>query len=257
MARTLFDEVIGEVPPSAVDVPRIVARQRRNRRLRSMVGAAGSVVAVLAAVTMALGVPGSPLVPPLTPSPSPTAYALRYEPSLPSSPTYNWLSDELDRALRTAAPDAHWILQPAAGAYIGADGDAPRFSGSTKDVRTTWGVRVGDLRGTIMVEFADALCRQDGGQVYNCWDELPCPKNGCTRGITPGGLRTVIMQYTERPHGHVNRVMVALANGTIVSIRVDNSFQTSRDQYDWAPRPPLSITEVEHLAGLIGDRIAA
>ncbi|MCP2327100.1 hypothetical protein HDA40_005607 [Hamadaea flava] len=257
MSRTLFDEVIGEVPPSAVDVPGIVARQRRNRRLRSVVGAAGGVVAVLAAVTLAFGVTGSPPQPPLTPSPSPTAHVLRYEPSLPSFPTYNWLGDELDRALRTAAPDAQWILQPAEGAYSGADGDAPRFSGSTTDVRTTWGVRVGDVRGTIRVEFTDAHCRQADGQVYNCWDELPCEKNTCTRGTTPGGLRTVIMQYTSGPHDHVNRVMVALANGTLVSIGVDNSFQTARDQYAWAAHPPLSIGAVEQLAGLLGDRIAA
>ncbi|NUT02219.1 MAG: hypothetical protein HOV76_01975 [Hamadaea sp.] len=257
MARTLFDEVIGEVPVSTVDVPRIVARQRRNRHLRTVFGAAAGVVAVLTAVTLAFGATGSPPAPPAQ-SPSASTHVLRFQQSLPSDSTYDWLSADLDRALHAVAPDAEWIRQPLVGAYTGHDGDPPRFSGSAQDVRTTWGVRDGDLLGTIRVEFVEPLCVSDDGHgpAYNCWSTLPCVQS-CHRGTTPSGLRTVVLQYPTGAQGHVNRVMVALANGLLVSISVDNTFQTVRDTYEYAPRPPLSIEAVEQIAALVSDRIAA
>ncbi|NUR72372.1 MAG: hypothetical protein HOU81_16275 [Hamadaea sp.] len=257
MAHTLFEEVIGAMPPSTVDISRIVARERRHRRRRSVLGAAAGTVAVVAAAALALGAAGSAPTRSVEVS-SPSTHVLTFHPSKPFQHTYDWLSTTVDEALRSAAPETQWIRQPAAGADYGSDGDAPRFTGSSAGVGTLWGVRNGDLKGSIWVEFTDAKCLGDDASVQNCWSNLPCPPETCHRGTTPGGLRTVVMQYIEDTNAavHVNRVMVALANGKVVSITVSNGFLTAENHPEYAPEPPLSIEEVENLAAQVSAVIA-
>jgi hypothetical protein len=68
--RTIFDEAIGETPPAAVDVDRVVRRQRQARRVRGWAAAAAAVVAATAGVVTALGVTGDDrAAPPAGPGP--------------------------------------------------------------------------------------------------------------------------------------------------------------------------------------------
>ena len=72
--RTVLDEQIGELPPSTVDVRRIVAAQRRMllvRRVAAGTGAAGAVVAVLLGLSVLSGGGAPATVPGGRPAPVP------------------------------------------------------------------------------------------------------------------------------------------------------------------------------------------
>jgi hypothetical protein len=56
--QQIFDEAIGESPPSAVDVDRVVRQQRRARRVRGWAAAAAAVVTVTVGGVAAAGVTG-------------------------------------------------------------------------------------------------------------------------------------------------------------------------------------------------------
>lgn len=77
MDKRLFDDAIGEVPPSTVDVDAAIARGRRAARIRTvanpMVGVAATVLLVVGAVAYAIlpGDPASPAPPAVTSSPPP------------------------------------------------------------------------------------------------------------------------------------------------------------------------------------------
>lgn len=265
MSRTLFDEVIGDVPPSTVNVKRIVTQQRRARAARRTFGVAAGSVALAVALTVGLGLARSPQPQDhatTAPSPSPTTHTLRFEASGAWETKWNWLSTELDQAMRRAAPDARWILQPAAGANLGADGDPPRFSGATNGLNTTWGLARGDLKGTLMVSFLEPLCMGANNKPYNCWADLPCPKEThCKRGTTPSGLRYVTGEH-EGERAAQNTVLVALGNGLAMHISVDSGFMVKRDpkngndEYAYAVRPPLSLSEVVSIASDVSATIA-
>ncbi|WP_431873973.1 hypothetical protein [Micromonospora marina] len=120
--RQIFDEAIGDAPPTTVDVDALVAREGRRRRRR--LGAYGSATAVLA---LALGVgvvvqPGASGGPAPAHSAAPSATA-RSEP------------ERLQAAILTAfnreAPDLRWVQGASTGDHKTWDGpvtDAPPWS---------------------------------------------------------------------------------------------------------------------------------
>ncbi|WP_433494683.1 hypothetical protein ACQP26_00960 [Micromonospora sp. CA-248089] len=99
--RQIFDEAIGDAPPTAVDVDALVAREGRRRRRR--VGAYASATAVLA---LALGV-GVVVQPGASGGPAPTLPVASASASARSEP------ERLQAAILTAfhreAPDLRWV----------------------------------------------------------------------------------------------------------------------------------------------------
>ncbi|SCE65282.1 hypothetical protein [Micromonospora tulbaghiae] len=110
--RQIFDEAIGDAPPTAVDVDGLVAREGRRRRRR--VGAYASATAVLA---LALGV-GVVVQPGASGGPAPTRPA--------ASATARSEPERLQAAFQAAfnreAPDLRWVQGGSTGDHKTWDG---------------------------------------------------------------------------------------------------------------------------------------
>jgi hypothetical protein len=115
--QTIFREAVGQIPPTSVDVDRVIARQRRRLRLRRIGVVAAAAVTVGAVTVGATAVVGRPrAVLPAKPSP--------VDPPVPTpSPGLGESFTPTDRAIFQAlarvAPDVEWA--PSGGASEGAE----------------------------------------------------------------------------------------------------------------------------------------
>ncbi|GAA1391089.1 hypothetical protein [Catellatospora chokoriensis] len=118
MTQQLFQEVIGEKPPSTIDVKQVVRRERRRARLRRLVGAAG--VVTLASITVAglslqppAGQDGPPVARPAPTTSAEAGFRLVYNTEESARTTAERLTAELLAAVQRSAPQATWLTGPA------------------------------------------------------------------------------------------------------------------------------------------------
>ncbi|QLQ38732.1 hypothetical protein [Micromonospora robiginosa] len=222
--RQIFDEAIGDAPPTAVDVDTLMAREGR-RRWR--VGAYASTTAVLA---LALGVgvavrPSGSDVP--APAYSAASAAARTQPER--------LREAMLAALDREAPDLRWVR--GAGpvtdmrTWDGPVTDAPQFAVSRFEwiSMTGWfGVGVA-ARGDVRSYLAAYVGRVRPGQTAGP-DECTPGMVKCRSFTGPRGEQVVafdvegVRRAGSAPERIVSRfVMVKRADGTRVTVQTHSS----------------------------------
>ncbi|MEW2441268.1 hypothetical protein [Micromonospora marina] len=225
--RQIFDEAIGEAPPTAVDVDALVAREGRRRRRR--LGAYGSATAVLA-LALGVGVVVQPGLPEGGPAPaySAASAAARTQPER--------LRSAMLAALDREAPDLLWVrgADPVTdhGTWNGPLTDDPQWS--VKPFRwvsmTGWfGVGVaarGDVRSYLAVDVGRPVPGQATGP-----DECREGMIGCRSFAGPQGERVLtydVEGYRAPPVSPRQRLAIRYAHveradGTRVTVQAHSS----------------------------------
>ncbi|SCG56891.1 hypothetical protein [Micromonospora humi] len=176
--RVIFDEAVGEVPPSAIDLDRVIARQRRRLRLRRLTVAGAAAVAV-GAIAIGAAVTGGHqrTAPPVAPSPT-----VRVPPP-GQGQTFTPTDHAIFEAMSRVAPDLEWIRQGSGG----WEGEAVWSSGTGTRGYTPIAymghgrVRVGDLIGRLSVDIP-----LDSQPDYPCLSEQ-ASKAACAIRTGPAG----------------------------------------------------------------------
>ncbi|MCZ7440462.1 hypothetical protein O7598_29005 [Micromonospora sp. WMMC241] len=217
--RVIFDEAVGEVPPSAIDLDRVIARQRRRLRLRrlTVVGAAAVAVGAIAIGTAVTG-GHQRTAPPVAPSPT-----VRVPPP-GQGQTFTPTDHAIFEAMSRVAPGLEWIRQDRAWEGSGVWDSGASTTGYTPDGYLGQGrVRVGDRAGYLMV-----------GIPLDREPLLPCPPKQASKAscavrtgptgetIRTGSARNRDDMFKRSPTGFtVNRsVWVARPDGVVVNVSI-------------------------------------
>ncbi|MFG3688190.1 hypothetical protein [Micromonospora sp. NPDC047740] len=239
--RTMFREAVGEIPPTSIDMDRVIARQRRARRLRR-VGvaalAAAAVGVVLVGTTAVTGRPraGVPAVP------SPTNPPVR-TPAPSSGASFTAMDLAIFEAVGRVAPDLDWA--PRRGAPEGEGAvwfSGPSLSGYTPDGYHGHGrVRSGDRMGVLSVQITD-----DWGPLGACTAEA-LRTSGCAVTTGPAGEKIMTLSARNpalgpdlKPSGIAvsSSVQVQRSDGVTIIVRIRGEDED----------PPLSIAQLAALA---------
>ena len=264
MGTQLFDQLIGDVPPSSVDVAAIVRREKRRSTTRWFTGAATAVVAL--SVTTAIGLSmtsstGTSSPPSAAGGSSPagtttpdTRFALVAHNKDSAAASAKRLGAALDAAFRKEAPGARWIFNPEVPGQTGPDDQPPKLSyvvvdGASKKSQELFhgdsGVlnegRKGMLR--LGVNAIDGL-GEDGTPQRKAGT---CPPSGdeCKAGTAPNGAPTIVLSRAFDNKVRVYIAEVALPDGRALRITVNNNFGAQGDD---VARQATPLTSAQALA---------
>lgn len=264
MGTPLFDQLIGDVPPSSVDVAAIVRREKRRSTARRVTGVATAVVAL--SVTTAIGLTmtsgtGTSSPPSVAGGSAPagggtpdTRFVLVANNEESAAASANRLGAALDAAFRKVAPGARWIFNPEVPGQTGPDDQPPKLSyvvldGSAKKSQELFhgdsGVlnegRKGSLR--LGVNAVDGV-GEDGTPQRKAGT---CPPSGaeCEAGTAPNGAPTVVLSKAFDNKVRVYTAEVALPDGRALRITVNNNYGAGGDG---APRQATPLTSTQALA---------
>ncbi|MGC1211325.1 MAG: hypothetical protein WA890_08710 [Micromonospora sp.] len=237
--RTIFNEAVGEIPPSSVDLDQVIARQRRRLRLRRLTAVAAAAVMVGAVTVGVAATTGRPrAVPPVAPSPSPSVRT----PALGQDQTFTPTDMAIFEAMGRVAPDLEWIRQDRAweGAGVWQSGASTR--GYTPDGYLGQGrVRSGGRAGYLTFQITPDL-----GPLPPCTSE-GVTKNGCATTTGPGGetvqtssARNPDIQSGRSPTGFTmsHHTYVARRDGVAIIVGIMGEDED----------PPLTAAQVTALA---------
>jgi hypothetical protein len=243
MGTHLFDEVIGDVPPSTVDVAGIVRRERRRGALRRVAGVATATVSLSVVTAIGLGLTGGTGAssPPsatgdgsaAVPGAQDVRFALVALNQETASASAKRLSAALDAAFRKEAPTAKWIFNPERPGQTGPDGVPPalayRVVGAAKGVPEELfhgdsGVLNNGRKGNLHLGVnATGGPGEDGTMAGRT---LTCPSSGqrkCTAGKAPSGTRMIFL--TSNSGGvRVETCIVGLPDQRSLSITHTNNY---------------------------------
>jgi hypothetical protein len=295
MTQQLFDELTANPPPSTVDVPGIVRREKRRRTLlRAGAPAAaflavGSTIAVLATgggpapePSVAAGSP-SPGSAAATSSAAPTeaaGFRLVADNQKATTATAKRLRAALNAAVHHAAPGATWLAQ---GLTRNAtpDGQPPRIFGDDLKRPTDQmftggtGISLDHRRGTLSLNII-SINPCTGGSLAKCPAGHRSPESlrqdmekglyacqpaalKCTASTGSDGRRQRVQTMTSLGGFVSQETNIELADGRALMLTVDNQFIApgSKDNHnDVAQRAtPLSPAQVTTIAAAIGDQI--
>ncbi|MEU8078048.1 hypothetical protein AB0B31_21625 [Catellatospora citrea] len=248
MTQQLFDEVIGEVPAPAVDVDRIVRRERRGMVARRLAGVSTGALAVLTVGALALGsglgprgaadpvaVPVTSGEPAVTDGPSAREFQLAYGTPAEAEATARRLSEELDRALLAVAPDRKWLYFPV------QPGGPRQPDGQPLEVRF---IAKRDLNGGELTLFAGQSGIETGGR-----------KGALTLSITPtsaGGPRQPVQTQRDEPKPGLDylyhSVTIPLADGNSLRLTSHNRSLTRDLEPEFQADPPLTVAQLQAIA---------
>jgi len=272
MSTQLFDQVVGELPSSTVDVAGIVRREKRRSTVRRVAGLATAVVALSVTTGLALGMTGGTGAPSspsaaggtsATDSAAPdNRFALVALNAATGAESAKRLSAALDAAFRKEAPGAKWIFEPNLPGETGPDGQPPKlvykgaqdapasqemFSGGS-------GVLNGSRKGSLHLGvFPADGPREDGGR-----GPVKCLPTGqqCKEGVAPSGTKTTLQTVTDGGKVAEYVAAVGLPDGRILKIG-----QTKAFGLDGAgatqDRPPLTGDQVLAIAVDVAGQIKA
>jgi len=262
MGTQLFDQLIGDLPPSSVDVAAIVRREKRRSRTRWFTGVATAVVAL--SVTTAIGLSmtsstGTSSPPSAAGGSSPagttadTRFALVAYSEESAAASAKRLGAALDAAFRKEAPGATWIFDPEVPGQTGPDGQPPKLSykvvdGASKKSQELFSGDSGVLnegrKGSLHlgVNAIDGL-GEDGTPQRKAGT---CPPSGlpCKAGTAPNGAPTIVLSKAFDA-GRVYTAEVALPDGRALRISVNNTFGAGGDG---AARQATPLTGAQALA---------
>jgi hypothetical protein len=261
MGTQLFDEVIGDVPPSTVDVAGIVRREQRRGALRRVAGVATATVSLSVATAIGLGLTGG------TGASSPPSavgnggaagtgvpdvrFALVAQNQETASASAKRLSAALDTAFHKEAPTARWIFNPERPGQTGPDGVPPALSyrvvNAAKGVPEELfhgdsGVLDNGRRGNLHLGVnATGGPGEDGTTVGRT---LICPSSGqrkCTAGKAPSGARMIFL--TSISGGvRVETCIVGLPDRRTLSITHTNNYGADGSA---PPQTGMPLTEAQ------------
>jgi len=273
MSKQLFDDAIGEVPPSTVDVDAVVARGRRADRMRRV---ASPVLATVAAVAVVLGgvavvvLSGDdaglgPAGPASTTRPAPTTSAPGCSGEttettgarltgaltgvvsglLPPGGALTKNPDASDPAGRPVGPleTVYWNDQ-------GADTPTgcPEGSGyylARASVRTAAGT------GSVLVMVDRSADEADSAAIFECDDpDVVTPdRTSCHSKTTPEGDKVVATGLRASAGSRTNRVDVLRTDGTFVVVEASN--MATDGKYPGPPDStaiPFTTEQLEQIA---------
>jgi len=271
MGTHLFDQMIGDLPRSTVDVAGIVRREKRRGAVRRVTALTTGAVALSVATALGLSMTGGTGA-----SSPPSATGASAGATAPDAPfalvalteesaaaSAKKLSKALDAALRGTAPGARWIAEPGVEGRDTPDGEPPVLSYHVgKDERKAHelfnggtGVLNQGRKGSLHlgVEPAEGL-GEDGVRRHN---ELTCPPSGrhCEVERAPSGTKLVFQTWTS---GDVrtDSYEVGLPDGRILRLLISNSFGAGGGP---APQKdtPLTRAQLKAIAIGVAGRIKA
>jgi hypothetical protein len=289
MTQQLFEDLTADPPPSTVDVPRIVRREKR-RRMFVRIGAPAA-----AALAMASGI--AVLAPGGTPAPGPSAVsapASAGTTAVASAPGFRLVADNkadaaataatlrsaLRDAVRKAAPGATWLRQGLTKEAT-PDGQPPRIYGDDLKRPTdqmfagTTGISLDGRRGTLSLSII-SIDTCTSGKLAKCPAGHQSPQQNreeMTKGLfacqpaahrcaatTGSGGRRQRVQTSLSLNGFVSQeTNVELADGRALMLTVDNQFipPGAKDVGNDVAQSttPLSPAQVTATATAIGDQI--
>jgi hypothetical protein len=254
MYRSLFDQELDAIPPSTVDVERVVRRRRRRQRARTVLAATTGIVVTAGLVVLTVraspvadgpaerfGTPGGSALP--SPSNDPVAVRLaaalagyldgtvpgvRYRPA-PLSFTHQ---------VKEAKPEIPGVQGAQQGEdyyYVAADAETDAGIGSIAVGVGRSGPQLLELTGTCPAEAP-----------------LDAAEWSCTPDTGPRGERIAVTE--DRGTAAVRyRVEAVRPDGTAVFVEVTNqSGQHRSAEFDGgrrdSPQPPLTVTGARDLA---------
>jgi len=286
MTKNLFDDVIGEVPPSTVDVDAAIARGRRADRMRRI---ASPTLATVAAVAVLLGGVAvvvlsdddaggyAPAVPPGTSkavpssstapaSDSPCAGMAPTAPAQPEEPAVaeDRLSDVLPRVVSgELGPGATLQKNPISmdqdGKPLGPLEAAHWFSevkevpdGCQGEDYYLAAASVKSANGTGSVDFVIARAGGSGGgeEIIVCDPEVIAPeRTSCRTETTPNGDKVLLTRLQASDGSVTNRVDVLRADQTFVV--AESSNMATSGKYPGPPdatKVPLTQAQLKRIA---------
>jgi hypothetical protein len=275
MGTQLFDEVIGDVPPSTVDVAGIVRREERRGALRRAAGVGAAAVSLSVAAAIGLGLTGGTGAssPPSAAGNGGTAgadvadvqFALVAQNRETASASAKKLSAALDAAFHKEVPAAKWIFNPERPGQTGPDGVPPALSyrvvTAAKGVPEELfhgdsGVLNDGRRGSLHLGVnATGGAGEDGTTVGRT---LTCPSSGqrkCTAGTAPSGTRMIFL--TSVSGGvRVETCIVGLPDRRTLSITHTNNYGADGSGPPQAGMP-LTEAQVKAIAFDVAAKIKA
>lgn len=264
MTQQLFDEVIGEVPAPAVDVDRIIRRERRGAVARRIATVSTGGLAAAAAVALALGLglgPGGqtgPVAAPVTASasgePVPAdGFRLVYGTPEEAEATAKRLAEEFDRAVREVAPDLEWVFMPSApGEPAQPDGQPfmMRFKAKTgqEDVFDLGffgrsGVATAGRKGSLAFAVRPWEMGGTGAPVITETREL-------------GGGVDVQDLRGSRTYVHT-AVSARLPDGRVLVVYCSNAFVTRPVKQAFQPELPLTVAQLQAIVDDVASKVVA
>jgi hypothetical protein len=260
MTRELLDRSIGAVPPSTVDVARLVQRERRMRTARWS-GIGVTAVAALAVTGVLVATPhGS--APPTVGAPPPTAssgadnrFQLVALDKVTADGIAKRLADALTSGTAKASPDTTWVPDKPGdkGAKVLAI-----FSDSDKETPYFYsggGLTLTKGRQGLLNLFIDRTLRPQENYPKKAPPlPLECGNEpGCTVRTGPNGERMFARDIEHGPGGqHRFDVRMELAGGFRLSLASEDSSFENLDAV-----PPLSLDELATIAGVVAQQIKA
>ena len=206
MGTQLFDEVVGELPMSTVDVDGIVQKEKRRGATRRVAGLAAAVVALSVTTTLGLTMTGGTGAssPPsaaggasgATSAAPDTRFALVADSKESAAATAKRLSEALDAAFKKEAPGAKWIFEPGVAGETGPN-TPPQLSYKTvqrpKSVDLFAGgsgVLNNGNKGYLFLQIGPTDLKSEDGKVLRFSMECSPKVPKCVRGTAPNGAET-------------------------------------------------------------------
>lgn len=260
MTRELLDRSIGAVPPSTVDVARLVQGERRMRTARRS-GIAVSAVAALAVGGVLLAVPHGPAPqtqgapPPAVSTGTDNRFQLVALDKATADGTAKRLADALTAGTAKASPDTTWVPDKPGdkgakvlAVFSDSDKETPYFysGGGLTLTRSQPGLVNLYIGRTLQPK--ENFPKKVPPQPLECGTEP-----GCTVRTGPNGERIFARDIAHGPGGqHRFDVRMALAGGfQLVLSSEDGTFK------DLAAVPPLSLDELVRIAAVVAEQVKA
>jgi hypothetical protein len=255
MDKKLFDDAIGEVPASTVDVEAAIARGRRAARIRKVANPVTAVVGGVLVLTVGIGallVPGDPTdtvggTPPPSPSTVPCEGTMVPPPDA-DTVRADRIATTLTTALERALPANARLVKVSSGSsaspvtvLVEQQASTQACENEPASIEAYTGVTwMGSSNTRVLVEIrplppSDSIatwCDEGGVQAT------------CTEETTPGGDHVVGIAVTRGGVVAAHGAEVTKADGTAVSVLVDGSMIADGDAYS----PPLSVQQVIEIA---------
>ncbi|MFE9651757.1 hypothetical protein [Micromonospora sp. NPDC006431] len=240
--RTMFREAVGEIPPTSIDMDRVIARERRARRLRRVGVAALAAAAVGVVLVGTTAVTGRPRAD-VPAAPSPTSPAVR-TPAPSSGASFTAMDLAIFEAMGRVAPDLDWA--PGLGAPEGAEPvwlSGPSMRGYAPDGYMGQArVRSGDRMGRLSVQIDDAgwgppVCSADAVR-----------RSGCAITTGPAGEKIVTMSARNPARGLDRKPSGGIALSSNAEVHRPDGVVIIVQMWGEDENPPLTLAQLIALA---------